>query len=75
MLRGRYLCQREFALKHMKDDPLFKLVSLFFEVVPPVLKAGGKVSAHSAPPCACWDGISIRVAHTAPCDYLSVFKL
>ena len=43
MLRGRYTCQREFALKHMKDDPLFKLVSLFYEVVPPVLKAGGKV--------------------------------
>lgn len=39
----RYICQREFALKHMPDNPLFKLVSLFYEVVPPVLKAGGKV--------------------------------
>lgn len=27
----------------MPDNPLFKLVSLFYEVVPPVLKAGGKV--------------------------------
>ena len=40
----RYLCQREFALKHMPDDPLFKLVSLFYEVVPPVLAATGKVN-------------------------------
>ena len=27
----------------MPDYPLFKLVSLFYEVVPPVLQAGGKV--------------------------------
>lgn len=27
----------------MPEDPLFELVSLFYEVVPPVLKAGGKV--------------------------------
>lgn len=23
----RYICQREFALKHLPDDPLFQLVS------------------------------------------------
>ncbi len=34
--------QREFALKHLPDDPLFKLVSLFFEVVPGVLAETGK---------------------------------
>ena len=38
----RYTAQREFALNHMPDDPLFKLVSLFYEVVPPVLQATGK---------------------------------
>jgi len=38
----RYTAQREFALSHMPDDPLFKLVSLFYEVVPPVLQATGK---------------------------------
>jgi citrate synthase len=46
VLRGtdpRYLCQREFAIKHMPDDPLFKLVSLFYEVVPGVLASTGKV--------------------------------
>lgn len=35
--------QREFAQKHLPDDPLFKLVSLFFEVVPGVLTETGKV--------------------------------
>ena len=39
----RYTAQREFALQYMPDDPLFKLVSLFYEVVPPVLQATGKV--------------------------------
>lgn len=39
----RYTCQREFALKHLPKDPLFKLVSQVFDVVPPVLNALGKV--------------------------------
>ncbi|CAL5382250.1 unnamed protein product [Camellia sinensis] len=38
----RYLCQREFALKHLPDDPLFQLVSKLFEVVPPILTELGK---------------------------------
>jgi len=50
----RYTCQREFALKHLPDDDLFKLVSLMYEVVPEVLTKHGKtknpwpnVDAHS----------------------------
>ncbi|CAA0842505.1 Citrate synthase 4- mitochondrial [Striga hermonthica] len=39
----RYTCQREFALKHLPDDPLFKLVSNLYEVVPPILLELGKV--------------------------------
>lgn len=39
----RYTCQREFALKHLPKDPLFKLVAQVFDVVPPVLNALGKV--------------------------------
>ena len=39
----RYTCQRQFALKHLPDDPMFKLVSLLYEVVPEVLKQTGKV--------------------------------
>ena len=46
VLRGtdpRYLCQRQFALKNMPDDPLFQLVSQMYEIVPAVLTATGKV--------------------------------
>ncbi|UYV61621.1 CS [Cordylochernes scorpioides] len=39
----RYTCQREFALKHLPDDPLFKLVAQVFRVVPPILLELGKV--------------------------------
>lgn len=39
----RYTCQREFALKHLPDDPLFKIVKLLFKLVPPELEALGKV--------------------------------
>ncbi len=50
----RYTAQREFALKHLPDDPIFKLVSMLYEVVPPILQKHGKaknpwpnVDAHS----------------------------
>lgn len=39
----RYTCQREFALKYMPNDPLFKLVAAVYEVVPPILTELGKV--------------------------------
>lgn len=39
----RYACQREFALAHLPDDPLFALVSTLYDVVPGVLAATGKV--------------------------------
>lgn len=50
----RYMAQREFALKHLPDDELFKVVSVVYEVVPGVLQKHGKaknpwpnVDAHS----------------------------
>ena len=50
----RYECQREFALKHMPDDDLFKLCSQLYHIVPKVLTEQGKtknpwpnVDAHS----------------------------
>jgi len=50
----RYTCQREFAQKYLPNDPLFKIVSTIYEVVPDVLKEHGKtknpypnVDAHS----------------------------
>jgi len=40
----RYTCQREFALKHLPDDPLFQVVGNLYEVVPDELLALGKVA-------------------------------
>lgn len=33
----RYTAQREFALKHLPEDPLFKLVGQIYNVVPDIL--------------------------------------
>jgi citrate synthase len=48
------MAQREFCLKNLPHDPLFKLVSMIFEVAPGVLMEQGKaknpwpnVDAHS----------------------------
>lgn len=38
----RYMAQREFCLKHLPDDELFKYVDVLFRVVPPVLREQGK---------------------------------
>jgi len=38
----RYMSQREFCLKHLPDYPLFKVISMIYEVAPGVLKEHGK---------------------------------
>lgn len=38
----RYTCQREFALKHLPDDELFKIVETMYKVMPGVLTKHGK---------------------------------
>ena len=38
----RYMAQREFCLKHLPDDPLFKYVDVIFKVTPPILLEQGK---------------------------------
>jgi citrate synthase len=38
----RYTAQREFCLKHLPNDTLFKYVDILFKVVPPVLLEQGK---------------------------------
>ncbi len=50
----RYTAQREFALKHLPDDEIFKVVSALYEIVPDILMEQGKaknpwpnVDAHS----------------------------
>jgi citrate synthase len=50
----RYMMQREFSLKYLKDDMLFKFVDMLYKIVPPILTEQGKaknpwpnVDAHS----------------------------
>lgn len=50
----RYMAQREFALEHLPDDEIFKIVSMIYEAAPDILKEHGKaknpwpnVDAHS----------------------------
>jgi citrate synthase len=50
----RYMVQREFALKYMQQDELFKYVDMLYKVVPPILQEHGhaknpwpNVDAHS----------------------------
>jgi citrate synthase len=50
----RYSSQREYCLKHLPDDDLFKVVSTIYEVAPDILREQGKaknpwpnVDAHS----------------------------
>ncbi|HOP12364.1 citrate (Si)-synthase [Lentimicrobium sp.] len=38
----RYMLQREFSLKNMPEDPLFKVVDMLYNVVPPILLEQGK---------------------------------
>jgi len=38
----RYLALRELCLKHLPDDPLFKIVELVFRVAPEVLREHGR---------------------------------
>jgi citrate (Si)-synthase len=39
----RYVAQREFSLRHLPDDPMFKLVSQVYKIAPGVLTEHGKV--------------------------------
>jgi citrate synthase len=50
----RYAAQRDFALKHLPNDQIFEVVSMLYDVVPPILLEQGKaknpwpnVDAHS----------------------------
>ncbi len=38
----RYMAQREFCLKNLPDDPIFKYVDLLFRVTPAILEKQGK---------------------------------
>lgn len=38
----RYMEQRNFCLKHLPDDPIFKYVDMLYRVTPPILEEQGK---------------------------------
>jgi len=38
----RYSLEHEFAMKHLPNDPTFKLANACLQAIPPVLKASGK---------------------------------
>lgn len=38
----RYTIQRDFSLKHLPDDPIFKYVDKLYQIVPPILMEHGK---------------------------------
>ncbi len=38
----RYMLQREFSLKHLPDNPIFKYVDKLYHLVPPILEEHGK---------------------------------
>ena len=41
----RYVSQREFALRHLPNDPMFKLVSQVYKIAPGVLTEHGKTKS------------------------------
>ena len=58
----RYTCQRDFAIKHLPDDPMFKIVSELYDVVPSILQGLGKV-ANPWPNVDAHSGVLLQVMH------------
>ena len=65
----RYTCQRVFAQRHMPDYPLFKLVSLLYEVVPDILTQTGKVRAGQGKLMVIFRGGDGGLKSALPCDW------
>ena len=67
----RFTCQREFALKHFPNDPLVKLVSQLYEVVPGVLTKHGK-TANPWPNVDSHSGVLLYHYNLREYDYYTV---
>ncbi len=61
----RFMCQREFALKHLPNDPMFRLVSDIFKVVPDILLQLGKVK-NPWPNVDAHSGVLLQVCQPSP---------
>ena len=68
----RYTCQREFALKHLPDDKLFKLVSQLYMLVPPILLETGKVK-NPWPNVDAHSGVLLQVCNSLKFESLNLF--
>lgn len=55
------MVQREFALKHLPDDPMFKLVAQLYDIVPDILREQGK-AANPWPNVDAHSGVLLQVS-------------
>jgi len=67
----RYMLEREFALKNMKDDPLVKLTDVCFHAIPKVLEATGKVK-NPYPNVDAHSGVCMKHYGLHQSDYFTV---
>jgi citrate synthase len=67
----RYMCQREFAQKHLPTDPLFKLTSQLYKHVPAILTEHGK-TANPWPNVDAHSGILLQHYGLVQEDYYTV---
>jgi len=67
----RYTSQREFALKHLPEDELFKLVSTVYEVMPGVLTEHGKTK-NPYPNVDSHSGVLLKYYGLVQYDYYTV---
>src|SRR5277367_4166063 len=70
----RYTCQRAFALKHLPNDPLFKLVSDVYKVVPPILLETRKVK-NPWPNVDAHSGVLLQVKRSVSGPYKIVTRI
>ncbi|ORZ18690.1 citrate synthase [Absidia repens] len=67
----RYMAQREFALKHLPEDPLFALVSKLYHIIPGVLTEHGK-TANPFPNVDAHSGVLLQYYGLKEQDYYTV---
>jgi len=67
----RYTSQRTFALKHLPDDPLFKVVNTVYEVMPGVLTEHGKTK-NPYPNVDSHSGVLLKYYGLEQYDYYTV---
>ena len=67
----RFLLEREFALKHMKNDKMVRLVDICFQAIPPVLEATGKVK-NPWPNVDAHSGVCMKHFGLSEADYYTV---